>query len=824
MKQIDIENIPEEENKLPDGSSLILSDLESVMHNSMMPYAEYVIMDRALPRVEDGLKPVQRRILYAMYDMGITPDKPYKKSARIVGECLGKYHPHGDTSVYDAMVRLAQPFNTNMPLVDGQGNFGSIDGDPAAAMRYTETKLTPLALELIADIEKDTVSWSRNFDDTTKEPDMLPGRYPNLLVNGATGIAVGLATNIPPHNLGEVIDGVAAYIDNPKITLDKMMKIIKGPDFPTGGHIIAGDGLTLAYETGRGKIYIRAKVHIESFGSDREQIVFTELPYQVNKSRLLQEVLNLRENKKEVFGCISEIVDESDNEGMRGVIKLKKETDAKKVLELLFKYTDLQISFGLNMVAIADGKPQQMGLMKIISYYTKYQERIVTNRTKFLLNEAEERIHILEGLVIAVSNIDEVIKIIKAAANTTEAKQKLRIRFDLSDKQAQAILDLRLARLTKLEIEKLLNEKAELEKKIKEYHEILGSRAVLMRVIKEEMGAIKRQYKRARLSDIADTEEDIQVFSETDERPIENVYFAISYDGTLKNIPLKNFNMSGRDATDRSGFYDIYTQTLSVKTDQKIMIFSDRGNCFQTDVGKIGEAKFHDKGFSLEALFGEKNAEKDERAVKAFVLPDEDMPEGEILIYTRQGMVKRSPWSEYGLLKTAFNGYKCKEDDEVINVEELRPETMTLAVTEKGMCLCFKNDEIPVQGRVASGVKGVNLADFDNVTYMGQIESEGEVIIVTNKCFVKRVIAADIPVTSRYRKGVKIINLTGENGDAVIFADYVTEPYNLALIDPATTFVVNSEDITIETRAHKGKPPKPRKKGCALTDVIKFEN
>ena len=818
MKQIDMDNIPEQQ-KLPDGSTLVTSDLETVMHNSMMPYAEYVIMDRALPRVEDGLKPVQRRILYAMYDMGITPDKPYKKSARIVGECLGKYHPHGDTSVYDAMVRLAQPFNVNMPLVDGQGNFGSVDGDPAAAMRYTEAKLTPLALEILSDIDKDTVTWSRNFDDTTKEPDMLPGRFPNLLVNGASGIAVAVATNIPPHNLGEVIDGVFAYIDDPKISLEKMMKIIKGPDFPTGGHIIAGDGLTLAYQTGKGKIYIRAKVHIESVGNDREQIVFTELPYQVNKSRLLESILKLREEKKEQLAGISEILDESDNEGMRGVIKLKREVNAKEILELLFKYTELQVTFGINMVAIADGKPQQMGLMNIISYYTKYQEKVVLNRTKFLLAQAEERIHILEGLIIAVTNIDEVIKIIKSSQSIPDARQNLRKRFDLSDRQAQAVLDIRLARLTKLEIENLIAEKDGLEKQIIRYREILRSRPVLMQVIKDEMGAIKRVYKRARLSEIADKDEDIVVTSENDVKPVEKVMLALAYDGSFKAIPLRNYGMSGRDATDRGGFYDIYTQVTEGKTDQKVMFFSDKGNCFQTLLQNVPQAKYHEKGSTLSGIFG---AAEGERAVNFFLMPADAMPEGEILIFTRQGMVKRSPWSEYGLIKTNFAGCNCRDDDEIIGVEELAKGSAVLAVTENGMCLKFSSDEVPSQGRVSAGVKGINIPEYDNVVFMGQIGKKGEAALVTDKAFSKRVSVEEIPLTARYRKGVKIINLDGANGDSVLFAGYSETRFDLAFIDAASTTAVNSAEITLESRTNKGKPPKHRKKGYALTDVIRY--
>ena len=440
---------------MEDKNNIITSPLEDVLHNSMIPYAEYVILDRALPRVEDGLKPVQRRILYSMYEQAMFPDKGYKKSARVVGDCLAKYHPHGDTSVYDAMVRLAQPFNMRMTLVDGHGNFGSVDGDSAAAMRYTEVKLQPLALELLDGIDKDTVDWSLNFDDSLKEPDTLPGRFPNLLVNGATGIAVGLATNIPTHNLAETIDGVVAYLDNPKITLDEMMKIIPGPDFPTGGYIIAGEELRNAYATGKGKIQLRARINVEDADNGKKNIVITEIPYQVNKAQLLRKIADLQEENKDALGGIAAIADESDRSGMRAVIKLKKDADPAQIIKFLLKYTQLQCSFGINMVAIADGKPKLMGLLEMIGYYVDYQIKVVLRRTKYDLNKAKERAHILEGLIIAVNNIDEVIRIIKTSPDTPTAKQNLKNAFSLSDKQAQAILDLRLARITKLEVNNL---------------------------------------------------------------------------------------------------------------------------------------------------------------------------------------------------------------------------------------------------------------------------------------------------------------------------------------------------------------------------------
>ena len=527
---------------------IIYRSLEEVLHDSMIPYTEHVVLDRALPRVEDGLKPVQRRILYSMLELGLEPEKPFKKSARIVGECMGKYHPHGDSSVYDAMVRLSQDFVMRAPLVEGHGNFGSIDGDSPAAMRYTEAKLAPLAMELLRDIDKDTVKWSLNFDDTLREPDILPGRFPNLLVNGASGIAVGVATNIPPHNLGEVIDGVVAYINNPKITLDQMMTIIKGPDFPTGGELICDDGLKTAYATGKGKIIIRAKVGIETNG-DKTTLVIKELPYQVNKSLLLQKIVELKDNNKDKLSCISDVRDESDKNGMRGVIKLKKDADPKKILEILFKSTNLQTSFAFNMVAIAGGKPRQMGLMDIISYYTEYQREVIVRRTKFDLNSAKERAHIVEGLIKAIANIDAVIKIIKSSANVSDAKIKLKEKFGFSEKQTQAILDMRLARLVNLEEEKLKAEIEELKQTIERLTKILNSKTEQLNVVKKEILEIKKSYATPRKSSVGGSNE-IKLEKVVDDSSTANFVVAVTAAGTVKKVTSKNYSMSNKNLID----------------------------------------------------------------------------------------------------------------------------------------------------------------------------------------------------------------------------------------------------------------------------------
>ena len=817
MKQMDIFNIDNKETeRLADGSILLTRTMEEVMHESMMPYAEHVILDRALPRVEDGLKPVQRRILYSMYEQGNTFDKATRKSARIVGDCMGRYHPHGDSSIYDAMVRMAQPFAMSAPLIVGQGNFGNIDGDSAAAMRYTEAKLSILAEELLRDIDKDTVRWSRNFDDTTREPDMLPGRFPNLLINGATGIAVGLATNIPPHNFGEVIDGVIAFIDNKYISLNQMMKIIKGPDFPTGGHIIPGDGLRQAYETGKGKITIRAKMHVEKAPGDKHNIVITEIPYGLSKSDLLMKIAALKDDKKDLFQGIAEIVDESDKEGMRAVIKLRRDVDVNKTIGLLFKYSQLEMNYSINMVAIADGKPQLMGLLDIIAYYVDYQRDVILHRSKYELEEAKAREHIVRGLVIAVQNIDEVIKIIKNAASTTDARAKLRAAFDLSEKQAQAILDLRLARITKLEVTKLTNELQELERTIARLQVIINSKKEQMNLIKSELSAIKRNYKMPRRSELNKNFEDVVIPSESDERPIETVVVGVSADYTIKRIPSKNFSMSHKDVIGASTS-EILTHALEAQTDGKVMFFSNLGNCYQTEVGKLPEVKYRDRGQTLSQIFPD--ADRNEIPVSVVILPKDQEPTGELLIYTRKGLIKRSAWTEYQLLKSCFQGYKLKEGDEVFKVEVVRPNTEIFYVTNRGGCTRFDVSEIPLQGRVAGGVHCINLASEEDVIFAGQVETDGTILMVTNKGFLKRIKVEEITKHARNCKGAKGTEF-GINGSALVFASYVKDHYKFAMFDKANVYVVDTAEVTVESKNNKGKLPKGKRGGIAVEKVI----
>ncbi len=789
---------------------IILSSLDEVLKNSMIPYAENVILDRALPRVEDGLKPVQRRILYAMYEMGLTHDKPHKKCAKIVGEVLGKYHPHGDSSVYGALVHLAQDFNMRMPLINGQGNFGTVDGDSAAAYRYTEARLESLALELLRDIDKDTVKFNLNFSDELEEPETLPGRYPNLLVNGATGIAVGLATNIPPHNLGEVIDGTIAYIDNPRISLKDMMKYVKAPDFPTGGYIVVGEELEEAYKTGRGKIKIKARVNIEKDTGEKQNLVINELPYQVNKANLLKKIADMKEERKDLLGGIADVVDESDRNGMRAVIKLRKDADAKAILNYLYKNTDLEISFGINMVAIAGGKPCQMGLLEIISYYVNYQREIILRRSKFDLERAKERAHILEGLIVAVKNIDEVVQIIKKAENTADARAKLRARFTLSEVQANAILDLRLARLTKLEVTKLEEELKALKKRISELTAIVGSKQLQMELIKTELKEIKKKFGDVRRSNIIIGGKEINVENvEKELKQADDFIVAFTEGKAFKKMTEKNFRMSDKKIKENTTASDMFKIALKIKGDKTLLAFTNLGNCCKIDMEIAPECRFRDKGYKFSEVA--KEVARNEYPVAFFAVEEGKTPGGCLLFYTKNGLIKKTEWSEYNLLKPYYQAIKLKDDDMLIAVEEDKQDTTIAFITEKGLALNALKDDIPMQGRVAGGVKGVNLNKGDSLKFVSQVDEEGEFVIITDAGCYKRVIVSEIEPMARYRKGIKIVELSKEG--KVVFADYVKEPYNVVVLDNfGVAFAVNTEDLSIEGRTTKGKTLKNENK------------
>lgn len=783
---------------------IIQKPLEEVMHESIMPYAEYIILERALPRVEDGLKPVQRRILYTMYELGVTPDKPHRKSARIVGDCLGKYHPHGDTSVYDAMVRMAQDFVMRAPLVDGQGNFGSMDGDSPAAMRYTEARMTPLAMELLRDINKDTVDFSLNFDDTLKEPNVLPGRFPNLLVNGASGIAIGVATNIPPHNLGEVIDGVILQMENPNISLDELLKVIKGPDFPTGGIIIGQDEIHKAYETGRGKIIVRAKVDIEKAAGGKKLLVIKELPYQVNKATLLEKILKLSEEKKGILTGIADIRDESDRTGIRAVIEIKKDGDPEKILNFLYKYSDLQVTFGANMVAIADGRPQQLGLKEILAYYIQHQKDIVTRRVQYDLDKAKAREHILEGLIIAINNIDRVIDIIRGSKNPSIARKNLMKEFKLTETQAQAILDMRLQRLTNLEIITLEREYKEIKKTIERLEAILGSEKLLIKLIKKELLEIKEKHSNPRKTEIIKDSTEAEIKTE-DLIHVEECIIALTRNQDIKRVSQKSFNRSSKDveAVDTREM-DYIEFLVESETDHRILLLTDQGNCYSLDSIEIPEAKWRDKGVQLASLIS--GLERSEKIVAILSVKDFSK-DCFIQFYTSQGMIKKTSLAEYETRRTKIQACGLKDEDRVIGAELLSEDKEVMIVTAQGMSIRFSGDQVNPMGRTARGVKAIQLKDEDRVIFGSQIEEDGDLVVVTDQGIGKRTSIAEYQTQGRGGIGFKTITFykNRANGRYVIGAFYVQTPYEIIMQQKDGTITrINTNDLPVASRDGRG--------------------
>ncbi len=778
---------------------IIDKNMEDVMHESMMPYSEYVILERALPRVEDGLKPVQRRILFTMHELGNTSDKPHRKCARIVGDCLGKFHPHGDTSVYDALARMAQPFVMRTQLVDGHGNFGSIDGDSPAAMRYTEARMTQQAETMLQDIEKDTVGFHLNFDDTIKEPDLLPARFPNLLVNGCSGIAVGLATNIPPHNLGEATDAVIAQIDNPKITTAQLMDIMPGPDFPTGGLLAKDEELVQAYETGRGKLKVRAKVHIEDGTAGRKLIVIDEIPYQVNKAAMLEKILRVSEEKKGVLTNIYDIRDESDRMGMRAVVEVKRDCDPEKVLNALYKYSDLQVTFGVNMVAIAEGKPKQMGIKQIIGYYIDHQKNVVTRRTKYELAQAEARAHILEGLIIAVDNLDEVIKLIRGSKTPKEAREKLMERFGLTQIQAQAILDMRLQRLTNLEVLALRKEYEELTKLINRLNGILASEKKLMAVIKKELQEVRQKFADPRRTELVDSFEEIVI---EEEKPAadEAVVFATQA-GFIRRMAPKAFDK----ALSSGDFTDPPKTILRTMTDRKLMFFTDMGNCYLLNVAQVAEStKPKERGLALGGLLA--GLESDEKLV---ALLDAGDWSGEILLATEKGLIKRSTLADYNVRKSRFAAINLKNGDKLLTVQRPEGYESVLMLSRKGMAIHFAIEEVSLIGRTAAGVKAMTLAADDSAAFLFLHNSEGEIIMISEMGYMKRCLLIDFDRQARGGKGVKAFAFTknGQNGSMVAGALTVKEPYTFRIIQKnGTVTPYYSDNIPIEPRTGKGEP------------------
>jgi DNA gyrase subunit A len=761
-------------------------DIGQEMRQSFLDYAMSIIVSRALPDVRDGLKPVHRRILYAMNELGMSPDKPFKKSARIVGEVIGKYHPHGDAAVYETMVRMAQDFSLRYMLVEGHGNFGSIDGDSAAAMRYTEARLSKMAMELLRDLNKDTVDFVPNYDGEEKEPAVLPARFPNLLVNGVSGIAVGMATNIPPHNLSEVIDGTLALIRNPDITPLELMQYVKGPDFPTAGYILGREGIKQAYMTGRGTITMRAKTTIEENGN-KPRIIVHELPYQVIKARLVEKIAELV-NEKRIEG-ITDLRDESDRNGMRIVIELRRDVNPHVVLNNLFKHTAMQSNFGVNMLALVNGEPKVLNLRDVLYYYLQHQIDVIRRRTEYELRKAEARAHILEGLRVALDNLDEVISLIRNSRTTEIAREGLMTRFELSHDQAQAILDMRLQRLTGLEREKIEEEYQELMKKIAEYKEILANEQLVLNIISEELTEIKERFGDERRTEITAAEDEIL---DEDLIPQEDVVITITHSGYIKRLPVTTYRSQKRGGKGVIGMDtkedDFVTHLFVTNTHQYLMFFTNKGKVYRIKAYEIPELGRTARGTPIINLIQIESGEK----INA-VIPVEDFDADKNLFFaTRQGIVKKTPLADYvNIRKGGLIAIHLREDDELIGVKLTDGKQEIIMGTADGMSIRFSEEDVRTMGRSATGVKGIQLSDGDEVIDMDVVDLSRDVLIVTAKGYGKRTPVSEYRIQSRGGKGIKTINVTEKNG-RVVGLKVVGDDNDLMIITTSGTIIRTS--------------------------------
>ena len=797
-------------------------DLKKKMEDSYIDYAMSVIAARALPDVRDGLKPVQRRVLYSMIELNNGPDKPHRKCARIVGDTMGKYHPHGDSSIYGALVNMAQEWSTRYPLVDGHGNFGSVDGDGAAAMRYTEARLSKISMELLADINKDTVDFAPNFDDTEKEPTVLPSRYPNLLVNGTNGIAVGMATNIPPHNLREVVHAVVKMIDNRvegdrETDIEEILKIVKAPDFPTGGIILGTRGAEEAYRTGRGKVKVRAVTNIETMSNGKNRIIVTELPYMVNKANLILKIAELVKLKK--IDGITDLRDESNREGMRVVIELRRDANANVILNQLYKHTDMQTSFGIINLALVDNQPKVMNLLEMLGYYLKHQEDVVTRRTKYDLNKAEERDHILQGLLIALDNIDEVIQIIRSSANTNEAKTRLMERFGLTDVQSQAIVDMRLRALTGLEREKLENEHKELLARIAELRAILADEKLLLGVIKKEISEIADKYGDDRRSQIG---YDIYDINMEDLIPNENTIIAMTSLGYIKRMTVDNFKSQNRGGKGIKGMQtieeDYIEDLLMTTTHHYLMFFTNFGRVYRIKAYEIPEASRTSRGTAIVNILKLNPGEK----ISAMI-PVKDYEESKnLFMVTKTGIVKKTSIMEYSnVRKNGLAAINLKENDELIEVKTTDEDSEIFLVTKLGMCIRFKETDVRNTGRTSMGVIGMNLDDGDEIIGM-QTNKQGDYLLIASELGLgKRTDINEFTVQKRGGKGVKCYKITDKTGD-VVGVKAVREGQEILMITNAGILIqIPVDQISILGRITSGVKLIDLKKGIKVAKIAK---
>ncbi|MCM1219172.1 MAG: DNA gyrase subunit A [Lachnospiraceae bacterium] len=797
-------------------------DLKEKMESFYIDYAMSVIASRALPDVRDGLKPVQRRVLYSMIELNNGPDKPHRKSARIVGDTMGKYHPHGDSSIYGALVNMAQEWSTRYPLVDGHGNFGSMDGDGAAAMRYTEARLSKISMKLLADIDKDTVDFVPNFDDTEKEPVVLPSRYPNLLVNGTTGIAVGMATNIPPHNLREVVKAIEKIIDNKieenrETSIEEILRIVKAPDFPTGGLILGTRGCEEAYRTGRGKIIVRAVTNIETLPNGKSQIIATELPYMVNKANLIVKIAELVKMKK--IDGITDIRDESNREGVRVVIELRKDVNANVILNQLYKHTQLQDSFGVIMLALVNNEPKVMSLLDMMTHYLRHQEDVVTRRTKYELNKAEERDHILQGLLKALDYIDEVISIIRSSQNTQVAKERLIQRFELSDAQAQAIVDMRLRALTGLEREKLENEHSELQIRITELKAILADEKLLLGVIKKEMTETAEKYGDDRRSKIGYDESDISV---EDLIPMENTVIAMTNLGYIKRMTVDNFKAQNRGGKGIKGMQtiedDFIEDLLMTTTHHYLNFFTNMGRVYRLKAHEIPEAGRTARGTAVINLLHLNPGEK----ITAMIPIREYDDSKNLFMVTRKGIVKKTPLHEYAnIRKNGLTAISLRDEDELIEVKSTDKDSEIFLVTKHGMCIRFQETDVRATGRASMGVIGMNLDDSDEIIGM-QLQSQGDsLLIVSENGLGKRTFLNEFTVQKRGGKGVKCYKITEKTGD-VVGVKAVNDDNEIMMITTEGIIIqLRMEDISTLKRITSGVKMINLEKGIKVAQIAK---
>ena len=789
--------------------------IESEMKKSYIDYAMSVIVARALPDVRDGLKPVHRRILYSMNELNMTPDKPYRKSARLVGDVLGKYHPHGDAAVYDSMVRMAQDFSLRYMLVDGHGNFGSVDGDSPAAMRYTEARMSKITLEMLRDIDKETVDFVPNFDDTLKEPDVLPARFPNLLVNGSSGIAVGMATNFPPHNLGEIVDGIVKVIDEDNVTIDDLMKIVKGPDFPTGGIIMGKEGIRSAYTTGRGRIIVRARAEIEELGN-KQRIIVTELPYQVNKARLIENIANLVKDKR--IEGISDLRDESDREGMRIVIELKRDANANVVLNQLYKNTQMQDTFGAIMLALVDKKPQILNLRQCIDLYIEHQKDIILRRTRFDLAKAEARLHILEGLKIALDYIDEVIKIIRASYD--DAKEKLMERFGLTDVQAQAILDMRLKTLSGLQREKIEAEYNELVERIKYFKEILSSETLVYKIIKDELLEIKAKFADPRRTALEASADDIDIEDLIKE---EDCVITLTHFGYIKRLPADTYRSQKRGGKGITGITtreeDFVENIFISSTHHYILFFTNTGKTYRLKAYEVPEAGRQAKGTAIVNLLQLGPDEK----ITAVIPIAEYTDDAYLLMATKNGVIKKTNLMEYAnIRKAGLQGITLRENDELIDVRLTDGTNKVVMVTRHGLSITFDEKDVRPIGRVSQGVRGIDLGDDDYVIGMEPIISNDVCLLaITENGFGKRTEVEEYRVQTRGGKGVLTYKVTDKTGE-VVGIKVVKETDDIILISSDGTIIrLAVKDVSVLGRNTQGVTLMRMPEGVQLVSIAK---